>query len=130
MAPLRRRPATGTDGDDRGGAEQRGIRMRSAAIALGTVLLAATLAGCGGSRTEQAVDTCSAAIAERLADKNYRLDRETLVRDAAAEGDDVIRVRGPIVFDPGMPREYTQTIDCRARFADDGVDVIALNFIW
>ena len=97
-----------------------------------TVLLAGLLAGCGPGETEQAVEACADAVAEKLGDeRNYRLDRKAMA--AAAEAtDDVVHVKAPIVFDPDLPREYTQTVDCKARFAEgaDAPDVISLNFIW
>jgi len=95
--------------------------------------LAAMLAGCGGGETDQAVQACVAAVAEKLgSDRNYRLDQADMAAKAEAQDDHVVHIRSPIVFDPGLPREYTQTLDCRARFGEDGgpPDVISLNFIW
>ena len=96
-------------------------------------VLAATLAGCGGGETEQAVQACVAAVAEKLGDgRNYSLDPASLSASAQEQDDHVVHLQAPIVFDAGLPREYTQTVDCRARFDEDGgaPDVISLNFIW
>lgn len=94
--------------------------------------LVAVLAGCGGGETGQAVKACADAVAEKLgADRSYRLDQDSMAAQAQRQ-DDVVHIRSPIVFDPGLTGEYTQTLDCKARFGENGgtPDVISLNFIW
>ena len=102
--------------------------LRSAALAAITL----GLAGCGGGEVEQAVDACAKAIADKLgSDRNYRIDRGDMAAKAKREGEDVVHIQSQIVFDAGLPREYTQMLDCKARFgAGSTPDVISLNFIW
>jgi hypothetical protein len=89
------------------------------------------LTGCS-SRESRAVDACEKAIASRITDKQFRVDRSDMAANAAAEGDDIIRIKSTIVFDPGLPREETQNFDCRARFVAgrNDPDIIALSFVW
>lgn len=94
---------------------------------------AGLLAGCGGGEVDQAVQACVAAVSDKLgADRNYQLDQAAMAEGADRQDDGVIHLRAPIVFDAGLPREYTQTVDCKARFTDASAtpDIISLNFIW
>jgi hypothetical protein len=102
--------------------------MRFAILCVSVLLLAA----CGGSRESRAVDACERAIAARITDKPFRLDRSNMLSNATAEGEDMIRIESRIVFDPGLPREETQVFDCRTRFTADKrePDVISLGFVW
>ena len=102
--------------------------MRYAILSVAVLLLAA----CGGSRESRAVDACEKAIAARITDKTFELDRADMAAKASADGDDVIRIQSKIVFDPGLPREETQNFDCRARFTADRrePDIISLSFVW
>lgn len=97
-----------------------------------TLALLTLLAACGGSREDLAVDACQRAIAARITDKQFAIDPKAMAAGAEAEGADVIRIRSKIVFDPGLPREETQNVDCRARFTPDKAepDIIALSFVW
>jgi hypothetical protein len=96
------------------------------------ILLVMLLAGCGGSRESRAAEACEKAIASRITDKPFRVDRSDMVDKAVSEGNDIVRIQSSIVFDPGLPREETQQFDCRARFSDDRrePDVISLSFVW
>jgi len=102
--------------------------MRIATLLLPTMLLAA----CGGSQADRAVAACAAAVEKKLEGRSFRIDRDEMARNAVPDGTDVIHVQASIVFDPDLPREYTQSFDCRARVAGDGAapDVISLTFTW
>ncbi|HBK57154.1 MAG TPA: hypothetical protein DDZ76_12850 [Xanthomonadales bacterium] len=94
-------------------------------------ILIGTLIGCAGN-DGKIVTACENAVAERLGDKPFRLDphllRSTLQTDAAG----VSSLRGPVVLDPGLSSEKTQTVECSARFEPGQSEpvVISLNFIW
>lgn len=90
------------------------------------------LVACGGSREDLAVTACEQAIAEKLSDKNFRIDAAAMRQSAKPDGEDVIHIKSGIVFDPGLPREYAQTFDCKARFTagKSTPDVISLSFTW
>lgn len=102
--------------------------MRTALL----VLAAIALSGCGETDTDRAVAACKAAIAEKLADKNYDISDSEMRAGTSEEQSDLVHVAAPIVFDAGLPREYTQTFDCRVRFTagKEQPDVISLNFTW
>jgi hypothetical protein len=104
------------------------ISLRHAALAV----VISMLVGCGGGREGLAVDACERAIASRITDKPFQIDRAAMAASASAEADEVIRIQSSIVFDPGLPREETQTFDCRVRFSADKrePDVISLSFVW
>jgi len=107
--------------------------MRIPILLCSTVACSAVLlAACGGSQTELAVQACAGAVEEKLDGRNFRIDRDDMAATAKQEGEDVIHVRSGIVFDPGLPREYKQTFDCKARIApgSDTPDVISLAFNW
>ena len=91
-----------------------------------------SLTACGGSRESRAVEACEKAIASRITDKQFSIDKTDMTAKAVADSDDVIRIQSKIVFDPGLPREETQNFDCRARFTADKPepDIIALTFVW
>lgn len=99
------------------------------ALSLAASLL---LAACGGGNADQAIAACKAAVAEKLGNKNYRISEDEMRAGTREEGSDLMHVSAPIVFDPGLPREYTQTFDCRTRFTAGGEapDVISLTFTW
>lgn len=101
--------------------------MRYALLCLALLLLTAC-----GSRESRAIDACEKAIATRITDKQFRIDRSDMAANAVAEGEDVVRIKSTIVFDPGLPREETQNFDCRARFVDGRgePDIISLSFVW
>jgi hypothetical protein len=96
------------------------------------LMCVALLTACGGGRESRAVAACEKAIAERITDKPFAVDRSDMAANAVADGDDIVRIRSRIVFDPGLPREETQNFDCRARFTADrrDPDIISLSFIW
>jgi hypothetical protein len=96
------------------------------------IFVALLLTACGGSRENLAIAACERAIASRITDKQFQIDRADMAANARAEADEVIRIQSKIVFDPGLPREETQTFDCRVRFSADKrePDVISLSFVW
>lgn len=86
------------------------------------------LAGCGG-RADEAATVCEAAVAERLPDQQYTLDRAALAGSAEEQADNVLQLRAGIVFKPGLPGEYKQTVECKVRFGA-APDVISLTFFY
>lgn len=96
-----------------------------------TLAVCLLLGACGGGRNDSAADACKAAIADKLGDKNYTLDRAAMVRGASNESADIVRVSSTIVFDKGLSTEYTQTFDCRVRFeSGKAPGVIGMQFNW
>lgn len=95
------------------------------------LLSAGVLAGCGG-RADEAATACEAAIAERLPDDQYAVDRPALVASAQDQDqdDNVVHLQSGIVFKPGLPGEYKQTVECKVRFGGAAPDVIALAFVY
>lgn len=86
------------------------------------------LAGCGG-RAEEAATVCEAAVSQRLPDEQYSLDRTALAASAKDQPDNVVHLQSGIVFKPGLPGEYKQTVECKVRFGDKP-DVISLTFYY
>jgi len=62
----------------------------------------------------------------------HRIDPGDLRKSAAMEDDDMRRLTGTVVFDPGLPRDYKQQVDCRVRLVSgqELPTVISLNFTW
>lgn len=87
------------------------------------------LTACSGPNSA-AVDACEKAIADKITDKTWQVDRGDMEAKAAKEGEDEIRIQSGITFDPGLPREVKQTFDCRVRVNADGATVLSLSFIW
>lgn len=94
------------------------------------IAVALGLSACGGGRAGQAAETCQKAIAEKITDKEFKVDLGEMINGAKEEGADVIKIQAGITFDPGLPREAKQKFECSVRFGDAGTDVIALQFIW
>lgn len=90
------------------------------------------LAACAGGREDAATKACTKQIDEQLKDENYRIDAAELRASAKPEDDAIMHLGGVVVFDPGLPREYRQTVDCRVRFVSgqELPNVISLNFTW
>ena len=101
--------------------------MRNLAFALLPALL---LAGCGGGAEGQAVQACQQAIVERMAGRNHAIDARDMRANVVAAEDNQFLIRSRIVFDQGLPNEYTQTFDCRARVLDGQASVTFLQFQW
>ena len=95
-------------------------------------ILALGLVGCGDSPESAAVAACKAAIVEKLADKTFTLDEAEMLAKASTNADGVVQINSTIVFDKGLPSEYTQGVDCKARNnpSTGGADVISLGFAW
>ncbi|MCB1560119.1 MAG: hypothetical protein KDI75_03325 [Xanthomonadales bacterium] len=98
-------------------------------LVLGPALL---LSACGGGKEDVATTACTSQISDKLKDQNYRIDPDELLASAKAEDDAIMRLTGTVVFDPGLPREYKQQVDCRVRFVSgqELPNVISLNFTW
>jgi hypothetical protein len=89
------------------------------------------LAGCGNSRDNAAIDTCSKAIADKITGKTFSLDRKDMGNHVKDESADIVSISSTIVFDKGLSTEYQQTFDCRVRYDKNKVsDVIYLQFNW
>jgi hypothetical protein len=89
------------------------------------------LCACGGGRNDQAGAACAKVIAEKLAGKSFELDRADMNAHASAEADNVVRIASTATFDKGLPTEYKQTFECRARFDNtQAPSVISLQFNW
>lgn len=89
------------------------------------------LAGCAGTEGKL-VDACAQAVADRMANKSYRLDTEALRSSLTTDADGVSTMRGSMMIDPGLSGEQNQTVECSARFESGQSEpvVISLNFIW
>lgn len=94
------------------------------------ILASAVLAGCGSSPEQQAAQACADEVARKITDKEFRLDLAEMASHAKADGEDMLRIEAAIVFDPGLPREAKQTIDCKVRLQEGQAEVISLQFIW
>lgn len=95
-----------------------------------TVLLASSLGACGGD--ERAVaDACTAEMGTRLAGKAYEFDAGKLQASAkAGSAAGTFELSVPVTFNRGLPSEFTQTMNCRARIDNGAASVIAMEFIW
>lgn len=95
-------------------------------------LCATLLTACGGGGDHAVVAACKQAVADKLAGKPYKLDREALAASLTTDAEGVSSVRGPVVIDPGLSSEQRQTVECSARFEKGQPKpvVISLNFIW
>lgn len=102
--------------------------MRKAMI-MGAALL---LAACGGGREGKALDACERALAEKAGGKEFSFNKAELRASAKAEGADQIMISGEITFDPGLPREAKQRMECTARFSEGSSepDIISFALIW
>jgi hypothetical protein len=95
-------------------------------------LAAIALTSCGSSPESRAVSACSKAIAEKLADKTFELDKADMQEkiQKPAEGD--MSITSTVVFDKGLPSESKQTFECRVRFDNPDAEpsVTFLQFNW
>ena len=99
--------------------------MPSAALCL--LLLSA----CAGSRNDAAADACQTAIAAKLGNKTFAIDRKDMMRTAKDESADVVVIASAIVVDTGLSTEYAQTFDSRGRFENGKApSVIGMQFNW
>ncbi|GIX32715.1 MAG: hypothetical protein KatS3mg125_0671 [Lysobacterales bacterium] len=92
------------------------------------ILIAALLSACG-KPTERIIDACVKAIEERIGDRSHTLDRRDM-RANVEEQDGQYRVRSTVVFSPGLPNEYRQKFECRARLENGQGVVTFLQFQW
>ncbi len=96
--------------------------------------LTLALVACGGGKEDRAVATCEKAVAEKLAERAYTLDRKDMRAKATAPDDKTIQIASVVVFDKGLPAESKQAFECRVRFdpANPSAEpaVIALHFTW
>ena len=88
------------------------------------------LVGCGGSPTDQAVEACSAELATKLTGKTFALDKADMKAKAKSEEDNVVNITSQVTFDAGLPGEYKQAFECKARIDGDKTSVISLTFSW
>jgi hypothetical protein len=101
--------------------------MRKIPLLLLPLLL---LGACGGGSEGKAVTACQQAIADRMPGRNHHLDLRDMRSSAKAEGDNVFLITSSIVFDQGLPNEYSQTFECRARVMNGQANVTFLQFQW
>lgn len=96
-----------------------------------SVWLAATLllAGCGGGG-DKAVEACATELANRLSGKTFALDKADMLAKAKPEADNVIAISSQVTFDAGLPGEYKQGYECKARIDGGNASVIQLTFSW
>lgn len=94
---------------------------------LAAVLL---LSGCGGGREDHAVEACSAELTAKLAGKTFALDKADMLAKAKSEGDDAVMIKSEVTFDAGLPGEYKQAYECKARIDGGSASVISLTFSW
>ena len=87
------------------------------------------LAACGG-RPEQATSACETAIAERLSGQQYAIDGAAMAASAQEQADNILLLQSGIVFQPGLPGEDKQSVDCKVRFGDGDPSVISLMFLY
>lgn len=92
------------------------------------VLLAALPAACARP-TGKIVEACTKAIEERLAGRSHVLDRGDM-RANIEEHDGQYRIRSTVILSPGLPNEYRQQFECRARLEDGQGVVTFLQFEW
>lgn len=88
------------------------------------------LGGCGGGREDQAVEACSAELATKMTGKSYVLDKSDMAAKAKPDGDNVLNITSQVTFDAGLPGEYKQSFECKARFDGGKATVISLTFSW
>ena len=98
-------------------------------VLIGLALASVFLAGCG-SKESKAVDVCADEIAKKITDKTFAVDKNEMLKNVKPEGDDMLRIVSSITFDPGLPREVKQTVDCKVRVTGDAMEVISVQFIW
>ncbi len=92
------------------------------------VLLLASLSACGRPG-ERIVDACVKAIEERVGDRSHALDRRDM-RANVEERDGHYVVRSTVTFAPGLPNQYRQRFECRARLENGQGVVTFLQFEW
>ncbi|HRQ66441.1 MAG TPA: hypothetical protein PKZ76_16515, partial [Xanthomonadaceae bacterium] len=97
--------------------------MRKTPVILLPLLL---LGACGGGAEGRAVEACQQAIADRMSGRNHQLDLRDMRNSSTAEGDNVFYIRSNIIFDQGLPNEYSQTFECRARVMNGQANVTFL----
>lgn len=100
--------------------------MRSNRIMIWAVLSSLALSACGETRNDMAVAACRTAIMAKLGHQDFRIDEPALAKAAKVDGseENTVLVEGSIVFEPGLPREYTQSLGCRVRFAEGAEPVV------
>jgi hypothetical protein len=94
------------------------------------LLALALLGGCGGGREDIAVEACAAELTTKLTGKTFALDKTDMRAKSKSEGDDVVNITSEVTFDAGLPAEYKQGYECKARLAGGKASVISLTFSW
>lgn len=101
--------------------------MRNALL----LCLSGFLVACGAAGRERgAADACLVEVNKRLTGKRFDVDVDRLAASAMSIAPETLQLSAAIVFDRGLAREYTQTIECRVRLAADAPTVIFLQFNW
>jgi hypothetical protein len=88
------------------------------------------LSGCGGGREDLAVEACAAELTSKLEGKTFALDKADMRAKAKADGDDALNITSSVTFDAGLPGEYKQSYECKARIDGSDASVISLTFSW
>jgi hypothetical protein len=109
--------------------------MRIRAVVAGVVVLA--LAGCGGGgggggQGAAAAKACENEAKAQLGAKTYALDQAAYAATMTAQPDGSQLLKGPIVIEPGLTGENTQTLECSVRFVEgkEAPDILRMQFIW
>lgn len=92
------------------------------------ILLALFLSACARP-AERIVEACVKAIEERVGDRSHTLDTRDM-RANVEEHDGQYLVRSTVTFSPGLPNEYRQRFECRARLENGQGVVTFLQFQW
>jgi hypothetical protein len=105
------------------------VIMRLVLLLLSITLLAA----CGGGNTGKAMAACERELASKAGDKRFEIDRSAMQSGATSEtqenGDIHVSIAGPVTFDPGLPKEITQSIECTARFTEAQPEPAVISFV-
>lgn len=88
------------------------------------------LGACGGGTEDKAVEACAAELATKMTGKTFALDKADMRAKAKSDGDDVFNIASSVTFDAGLPGEYKQSFECKARIAGGNASVISLTFSW
>ena len=66
----------------------------------------------------------------QLTGKTFALDKADMKAKAKPDGDDVLNISSSVTFDAGLPGEYKQSFECKARLDGGKASVISLTFSW
>jgi hypothetical protein len=104
---------------------------------LASLVLLLLLAACGGgekgnSKNDAAANACDAYAKQQLNGKTYTLDLAALGASLKDQAGGMQFLKAPIVIEPGLTSESTQSLECTVRFVPgkDLPDVVKMQFIW